>query len=198
MTQLSSIGAGMFSQMSIATPSVELTPATAAALNSSATFAALFATQINAIGGTKAAGTFINIPNVREYPAVGVPANITNVPRYGAKISAQVQGQADAPSLELGINYVGTDWDKVVGNILANLVGDGKQRAFRFAMLNAQPTAGYASTTAAIGQVENSLFYFLGKVEAIVYTPSLTDANQATLTLSMQSDLYGAYTHDAA
>lgn len=194
MTQISSLGAGMFSQMSVAMPAVELTPVTAAALDTAAEFAALFATLI-AAGGVKAAGTFMNIPNVREYPAIGVPANISNVPRYGSRISAQVQGQSDAPSLEIGLNYVGTDWAKEVGNHLALAVGDGKLRCFRFAMMNAEP-AGFASTSAGVGTVENSLFYFLGKLEAIVYTPNLTEANQATLTLSMQSDLYGSFTVD--
>ena len=191
MTHLSSIGAGLFSDLSVGVPSVDLTAATAAALNSAAAFAAVFATSVANVGGVKAAGTFVQIPNVREFPQMGVPANIVNVPRYGFKSSGQIQGQADAPNLELTLNFIGADWEATT--LLGATVGDGKLRAFRFAMLNAKPAA-YTSITGGLGTVENTLFHFVGKVEALVFNPQLTDANQATLTLSMASDLFGPHT----
>lgn len=193
MAHLSSIGAGMFSDMSVSAGSADLTPTQVATMQTAAVFDALFATEIQPIGGVRAAGTFMRIPNVRDFPSMGVPANISSVPRYGAKMAGQVQGQAQAPTLELNVNYIGANWAKVT-SLLGDMIGDGKVRAFRFAMLNVRPT-GYASTAGGLGTVENTHFYFLGKMEAIMYSPQLTDANQATVTLSQISDeFYGGFT----
>jgi hypothetical protein len=191
MAHLTSIGAGMFSDLSVATPA---TPPTFANLDTQAEFDALFATEINSNGGTKAANTFTRVKNVREFPAMGTPPNIVNVPTYGQKTSQQIQGQADSPQIEININYVATEWD--AASILGALVGDGKQYVFRFALLNSKP-ANYASTAStgmATGSVENTVFYWIGKVEAMVVNPQLTDANTATITITVQSAFFGAYT----
>jgi hypothetical protein len=194
MAHISSIGAGMFSDLSIAVPA---SAPTFSSLVDAATFGALFATEIDP-DGTPASNTFIRVKNVREFPSMGTPPNIVNVPVYGQKTSQQIQGQADAPSMEIQLNLVGSDW--AAGDTLGDLVGDGMQYAFRFALLNAEPP-GYSSTAGASGlggtaaaSVENSVWYWIGKVEAFLVNPQLTDANTATLTLSMQSDFYGAYT----
>ena len=192
MAHLSSIGAGMFTDLSIASPAVDLTPAQVNAMTTEALFVAAFAAEIQPTG-TEAAGTFIRVQNIREFPAMGIPANIVNVPRFGARTSSQVQGQADAPTTEITLNYVASDWAKGAGNQLGNMVNDGIVRAFRVTILNNQPTA-YGSKAAELGTVPNTEFYFLGKVEAIVYNPQLTDANQATLTVSMLTELYGGFT----
>jgi len=195
MTHISSIGAGLFSALSVGAPAANLTPASIATLTTSnpeAAFTALFASEIQSMGGTKAAATFVQIPNVREFPEMGVPPNIVNVPRFGASTSAQIQGQSDAPSFELTVNYVPAEWAK--GTLLGDMIKDGVTRAFRFALLNTEPKFGWASTPAALGKIENSLFYFLGKMEAITYNPQLTDANQATVTISMLTEMAGAYT----
>jgi hypothetical protein len=201
MTHISSIGAGMFSDMSVATPLTELSASALAALDTDAEFAALFASEIANADGTRAAGAFVRIQNVREFPGMGTPPNIVNVPNYGKKTSAQIQGQADAPSMELTLNHVGADWAKgAEETLLGAMVGDGIQRVFRFALLNAEPTGTgatkWATTAAGLGTVQNSLYYFIGKLEAIVVNPNLADANQSTLTLSMQSDMEGAFTVD--
>jgi hypothetical protein len=77
-------------------------------------------------------------------------------------------------------------------------VGDGKQYVFRFTLLNSEPTGTgdtkYASTTAGVGTVENSIWYWVGKIDALQINPQLTDANTSTVTLTVQSALYGAYT----
>jgi hypothetical protein len=195
MAHISSIGAGMFSDLSIAVPA---TAPDFATLDTAAEFHALFATAIEP-NGTPAANTFIRVKNVREFPSMGTPPNIVNVPVYGQKTSQQIQGQADAPSMEIQLNLVGSDWDS--SGTLGKLVGDGKRYVFRFALLNAEPP-GYTSVAGATGlggataqtAVENSVWYWVGKVEAFLVNPQLTDANTATLTLSVQSDFYGAYT----
>jgi hypothetical protein len=195
MAHISSIGAGLFSDLSIAVPS---TPPTFAGLDTEAEFEALFATEIESAGGTKSANTFVRVKNVRDFPAMGTPANIVNVATYGQKSSQQIQGQSDSPSMEITVNFVASDWAKDVTNILGSIVGDGNQYAFRFALLNNEPTGSgatkYASTTAGLGTVQNSVYYWVGKVEAIQVSPQLTDANTATITMTIQSPFYGAFT----
>lgn len=194
MAHISSIGAGMFSDLAVSLP---ITPPTFSGLDTQAEFDALFAAEIQSQGGTKAANTFVRIKNVREFPSMGTPPNIVNVPTYGQKSSQQIQGQSDAPSLEVTINYVPAEW--AASSLLGGVVGDGNRYVFRFALMNTEP-AGYFSTAGAggIGMVENSVYYWIGKIEALLVNPQLTDANTATVTMSIQSKFYGAYTVAAA
>lgn len=195
MSHISSIGASVFSDLSVALPA---TAPDVASLDTAAEFQALFAKEIASSGGTREVGTFVRIKNVREFPAMGTPPNVVNVPTYGQKTSQQVQGQSDAPNMEITINFVASEWAKDAGNLLGNLVGDGIQYAFRFSLLNSEPTGSgatkYASTSAGLGTVQNSQFYWVGKIEALQVTPQLTDATTATVTLTLQSAMFGAYT----
>jgi hypothetical protein len=197
MAHITSIGAGMFSDLSVHAPSTELTASGLAALDTAAEFQALFATEIANNGGTKAAGAFIRLADIREFPAIGTPANVVNVPAYGQATSSQIQGQADAPSMELTINYIPGNWADGT-SLLADMIGDGIQRVMRFTLLNSNPTGTgatkFASTAGGLGTVPNSQFYFIGKLEAIAVNPQLTDANTATLTLTVQGAFWGAYT----
>jgi len=196
MSHINSIGAGLFSDMSIAMPASDPVFAN---LDTAAEFQALFATEEASVGGTPGTNTFVRVDNVREFPSMGTPPNIVNVPVYGSRTSQQIQGQSDAPSIELTLNLVSTDW--AAGTLLGDAVGDGNQYVFRFALMNAEPTGTgvtkYASTTAGVGTVANSQYYWVGKVEALLVNPQLTDANTATVTISVQSDFFGAYTNDA-
>jgi hypothetical protein len=198
MSQITSIGAGLFSDLAVAAPATELTPAGIAALDTDAEFQALFATEIASMGGTPAPGTFTRIKNVREFPSLGTPPNVVNVPVFGSTTSQQIQGQADAPSMEITLNFVPAEWAKEAGNILGNFVGDGKQHVFRFTLLNAEPTGTddtkYASTAPGVGTVGNSQYYWLGKLEALQVSPQLSDTNTATVTLTIQSEFFGAFT----
>ena len=198
MAHIASIGASMFSDLSVATPLADLSASALAALDTASEFAALFATEIDTVGGTKGTNTFTRVKNVREFPAMGTPPNVVNVPVYGFKSSQQIQGQSDSPSMEITLNYIPADWAKDPTNILGNMVGDGKQYVFRFSLLNSEPTGSgatkYASTSAGIGTVPNSEYYWIGKLEALQVTPQLTDATTATITLTIQSAVYGAYT----
>jgi len=195
MSHINSIGAGLFSDLSVAMP---ITPPAYSTLDSKAEFDALFATEIESVGGTKAANTFVRVKNVREFPGMGIPPNIVNVPAYGQKSSQQIQGQSDAPSMEIKLNFVPADWADEVTNLLGSAVGDGNQYAFRFALLNAEPSGSgatkYASTALGLGTVQNSYYYWVGKIEALQISPQLTDANTATITLTLQSAFYGAFT----
>ena len=183
MSHLSSIGASIFTDLAVCVDDVATTGANAIAI---ATF-----NETNAVSCFAAAADYERITDVREFPSVGTPANIVNVPVYGQKTSAQVQGQADAPSLEVTVNYIAADWAS--GTTLGDMVGDGIQRVFRVTLLNTTPT-GYDMTAGSLGTVENSTYYFIGKIEALLVNPQLTDATTATITLSTQSDFIGAFT----
>ena len=200
---IKSIGAGIFSNLAIAFNATGLTPMptiTNVTATDAAAFAALFGqpATINATTGaiqTPAAADFVLLKNVREFPAMGTPPNIVNVPVFGQSQSQQIQGQADAPSMEITLNYVADDWK--AGSVLGALVGSGNSCVFRFALVNNDP-GSYATKTAGagLGAVQNTIWYFQGKIESLLVTPSLTDANQATIAITLQSKLYGAYTFD--
>ena len=195
MSHITSIGAGMFSDMAIALPATALTASALAALDTAAEFQALFASEVESVGGVKGTNTFVRLKNVREFPSMGTPPNIVNVPVYGQKTSQQIQGQADSPSIELTLNFVPADWAK--GTLLGDAVGDGMQHVFRFVLMNAQPVAyksDVVTPTNGIGSASNSQYYWIGKIEAMQVNPQLTDANTATVTISVQSQFFGAYT----
>ena len=180
MAHIITIGAGLYSDLAVSTGTVPTT-------RNQANFDALFD---NAAMGS----TAHQILNVREFPSIGTPPNIVNVPNYGQATSSQVQGQSDAPNIEITLNYVSGDWAD--NTTLGDLVGDGNAYNLRFALLNAQPSGveGYASSATGLGDVANSYWYWVGKIEALLINPQLTDANTATLTISVQSDFYGAFT----
>jgi hypothetical protein len=189
MAHISSIGAGMYSDLSVSKDAALLTSVNAAILAKTGIETA-FKNCFTASEFTGADA--LRILNVREFPSMGTPPNIVNVPVYGQATSQQIQGQSDAPSMELTLNYVAKDWAAGSGG-LGDMVGDGKQYVFRFTLLNAEPP-NHASASTGLGQVDNSQYFWVGKLEALLVNPQLTDANTATLTISMQSDMYGAYT----
>lgn len=189
MTFIASIGAAIFSDLSVYNGTVT----DFSGMDTQAEFDALFGTE----SATPGAATFQRIPNVREYPPMGTPANIVNVPVYGQRTSKQIQAQADAPQFDLSVNYVAAEWQSGAGKI-GSMINDGKLHPFRFTLLNVEPTGTgatkYASSAAGIGTVENSVFYFIGKIEAKLVTPSLSDASTATVTITIQSPFYGEFT----
>lgn len=194
MSHINSIGAGIYSDISVAKPATPINFSTF--VRSEGNLQGAFDAEIQPVG-TPAVDTFIRIKNVREFPAMGTPPNVVNVPVYGQATSQQIQGQADAPSMELQLNYVASDW--AADTELGKIVGDGNQYLFRFTLLNAQPP-GYTEMTIAgtVGTpVQNTMWFWVGKLEALQVTPQLTDANTATLTLTIQSDTYGAFSKTA-
>jgi hypothetical protein len=206
MAHITSIGAALYSDLSVWVGESMTADATLPATPEVITnWITRFTTQAPADGeasavGDIAAGKFARIEDVREFPAIGTPPNIVKVPVYGQATSKSIQGQADAPQLELTINYVPSRWAS--DTLLGKLVGDGVVHAFRFTLLNAKPggysslsgTSGLGGDTSDATVAGNTQYFWLGKLEALLVKPSLTDATTATLTLSIQSDFYGAFT----
>jgi len=201
MAHIAAIGAGMFSDISFST---DLTTGgwslAAAPTFSEANWKALFASAVDPGTAGGITGKFRRLTNIREMPQFGTPPNIVNVPTYGFKTSKQVQGQSDAPTFEIMVNFVPSDWQTAT-DYLGNYLNGGVQYnayPFRIVLLNAAPTlataAQYASTAPGVGSVANTQYYFGGRLEAIQINPQLTDSNQATVTVSVQTDFYGPWT----
>lgn len=272
MAHITSIGAGIYSDLSYGVESENFsTPTVSVELAYKNAFAHVL-NNGSAVTAATNGGEFRRVVDVREFPQMGTPPNIVNVPVYGSKISRQVQGQADAPAFEVTLNYIPQDW-QVTANYHGFYVGDGKSYPFRFSLLNALPSdyvstdvasagtitsgttngttltvtgvtgtiavgmglsgtaaageivrqltttdagqllgkagtylvsssltsasitgASYAGANMGTGTVGNSQYFWTGKFEALQINPQLTDANQATLTISIQSDFVGPYT----
>jgi hypothetical protein len=171
MAHISSLGAGIFSYLDI------YSGASNPASETATGYAGLF------VSGNSA--DIDRMPSVREFPSIGTPANIVNVPVYGQNTSSQIQGQADAPTLEVTVNYVAndmTDFHTLIGT----------EVYFRFMMCSA--AVDLTTSLGATLATDNTEFYFKGKIEAILVNPALTDATTATVTLSAQSDFFGPAT----
>jgi hypothetical protein len=141
------------------------------------------------IGTANTPTAFYEVGYVKEFPAIGTPANIVKVPEYGSDTSMQIQGQADSPTMEITINYVPKSWaGGKLGTSSYIGVKDRTVHLFRFSLMSEQP-----SSQSSPLPVQNSSYYFLGKIEALEVTPSLTDALTAKLTIAVQSEIKGAY-----
>ena len=164
-------------------------------------------------------GNFTYIPNMREAPSFGVPPSLVNVPEFGSKTSKQVQGQADPTNIEVSINYVAELWSN---DRLGGVVGDTNSYLMAIVLANAEP-AGYGlsgsgtngatvdgdtgttpatkpiigwSSSAVTNNIENSIVFFVGEMSSLQFTPNLTDANQATITVALKSSFSDPYTFD--
>jgi hypothetical protein len=177
MAHIDSLSSGIFSYLDIFTDSATVTPASETA----AGYATLFDTNTTDVD----AADLKRMPSVREFPSIGTPANIVNVPVYGQNTSSQIQGQSDAPTLEVTVNYVAADMED-----FHTLVG--QQVYFRFMMC--ETATELSASNAGTNASKNTSFYFKGKIEAILVNPQLTDATTATVTLSAQSDFFGPAT----
>jgi len=177
MAHIDSLSSGIFSYLDIFTDSATVTPATETATG----YSALFDTNTTDVD----AADIVRMPSVREFPSIGTPANIVNVPVYGQNTSSQIQGQSDAPTLEVTVNYNAGDMAS-----FHTLVG--QQVYFRFMMCDS--AVDLADSNAGANAAKNTSFYFKGKIEAILVNPQLTDATTATVTLSAQSDFFGPAT----
>jgi len=192
MAHLSSISASMFTDLSVHIPATALTAAQLANLNNGADFFAKFSSDL-AAGVAKGAGTFRRINNIREMPAIGGAASITKVPLYGSKTTRQIGGQSDLPDLNFKLNYVANDWR--ADSDLGGLLKDGTQAVFRYTLMNLEPAA---YNTTGLGAVENTQYFFIGRLESNQITPSLTDSTQSELKISCQSEFFGPFTWTAS
>ena len=178
-----SIGAGQWSGLAVHTAGTIGDPLT---ITTEAAFKAGFATTDT---------DFAVMPNVREFPDVGTPANLVNVPQYGQSVTSQVQAQADAVSLEFVFNYVPSVWEPSA--TIGALVGDGSPYVFQYVVCSAEPP-NFEATTTGLGTVPNAIWYFSGKLESQLFSNSLSDATTMRLAVSLPTGtVYGPFTQNA-
>jgi hypothetical protein len=145
-----------------------------------ADFAALF------VGATATVGTnVLRLPSIREFPAIGSPANIANVPVFGQLQSSQVSGQVDAPAMDFTVNYIAT-------SMLPFEAIKRRRVVFRYMMAD-RPITPAQSVLVPL-PAENTIYYYVGRIESIQVTPSLTDATTAIVSTSSQGDFNGPST----
>jgi hypothetical protein len=211
MAHISSISAAMFTDLACAYGTIASGAETVAPVAPAGFTQANWEAKFDTTTGTNSYFRFLN---ARSFPAVGTPSNIVNVPVFGQKVAQTIGGQSNAPTMDVTLNYIPSLWAKgatasawtaglqtTFGTELANMVSDGVSRPFRLALLASASTATagaslgpYDSNATGLGSVPNSEFYWMGKMESLLVTPSLTDATTAVLSLSIQSDFYGAWT----
>lgn len=144
-------------------------------------------------GGTATPSTEL-VGSVREFPNLGTPANIVNVPVYGQSISSQVGGQADAPTLEFTVNYVPTQHARI-----ETLRESSKEVAWRVRLTDAEDARiQFTESDTARQTIQDSDdlyddFFFLGTVQSFEIIPSLDDSMTATFTVSINGDFEGPY-----
>jgi hypothetical protein len=133
----------------------------------------------------------VAIEGIREFPSLGTPSNIVNVPQYGQSISSQIQGQADAPSLEFTFNYIPTNH-----YALDALRKSGTNLVFRVRLSNTED-GGVQATPASDATTEYEDVYFQGTIASFEIVPALTDATQANIALTIDGDFEGPFSYTA-
>jgi len=162
MALISNIGAGIFTRLKYKA-------------DSSYTLPTSDSTHQTFIGSGGDFENAVEVTKIREFPSFGKPANIVNVPNFGQSVSGQIQGQADAPTLEFTFNYAPS-----LHRPLQALVQEGLTYVSKLDVKN--------SSTG-----DNAAFYVKGSVASFEVDPNLTDSNQATLTLSTSTDYTGPF-----
>jgi len=154
---------------------------------------------------------------IREFPNIGIPANIVNVPQYGQPSSSQVVGQSDPPNLDFTFNYVPS-----IHYFIDDLRASGETKLFRIRLSNGELVKSQGGTAAnesggtdGAGSADVQLpyewqngagddgstirefsdFYLFGSVASFEIVPALTDANQVNVSLTIQGQLSGPWSY---
>lgn len=133
-----------------------------------------------------------HVGNIREFPSLGTPANIVNVPVYGQSASSQVAGQSDAPSLEFTVNYVPS-----AHAALDTLRKNNTRICFRVRISDADITKDADGIMLADNADKFADFYFFGTIASFEISPSLSDSLQATIALTIEGDFSGPFSLEA-
>jgi len=188
MAHISSIGASKFTTLDYVVNTANNAASAAADLhglfadNSTAILATATQTDETVVSGVSHVG------NIREFPSLGTPANIVNVPVYGQSTSSQVSGQSDAPSLEFTVNYVPADHAE-----LDVLRKSAARLCFRVRIADADITTDAAGILTADNADKFADFYFFGTVASFEISPSLSDSLQATIAVTIEGDFNGPF-----
>ena len=200
MPNITSIGAGMYTSLAyVDLPVVEGSGSANTTIGQGDTvteWAPEFETG-DAANGFTAATAARNIGRIREFPNLGIPANIVNVPQYGQAVSSQIAGQSDAPSMDFTFNYVPHEHA-----FIEEMRAGGELYLFRVRLANAkQDTDVDKNNLPTVDDdgnvVEASDFYFFGKVASFEIVPNLTDSNQLNVSMTIDGEMVGPASYSA-
>jgi hypothetical protein len=199
MPHISSIGAGMYTSLAyVDLPVVEGSGSAGVNIGQGDTPAEWTEEfETGSVGGGYTAATAANnIGRIREFPNLGIPANIVNVPQYGQAVSSQIAGQSDAPSMDFTFNYVPEEHA-----FIEEMRAGGDLYLFRVRLANAKQDTDVNKNnlpTVEDGSiVEASDFYFFGKVASFEIVPNLTDSNQLNVSMTIDGEMVGPATYAA-
>ena len=167
MAQVNTRGVALYSTLGYSSNSVSLTPSAIA----------LAFEDPSSVAMEDLATSFIDISKVRELPEVGVPPSISSVAEFGSALAPQVTGQAEAPQLDVTLNYVPEEHDS-----LLSLSGDGILRCFRLRISNS-PIPDVPDDASKISEV-----YWTGMVAAKLISVGTGDASSVVVTLTMDTE----------
>jgi len=188
MAHISSIGASKFTTLDYVLNTANSDISTAADLNdlfiSNQTAILAADSQIDEVPES----AVVHVGNIREFPSLGSPANIVNVPVYGAAVSSQVAGQSDNASLEFSLNYVPSDH-----HALETIRKAGSRLCFRVRLADADITVDGNRVITADNLDTFADFFFFGKIASFEIQPGLTDALQATMSIAIDGDFNGPF-----
>jgi hypothetical protein len=193
MAHITSIGASKFTTLDYVVNTANNAASAAAELHG------LFAGNSTAILATDTqtdetvASGVEHVGNIREFPSLGTPANIVNVPVYGQSTSSQVSGQSDAPSLEFTVNYIPSAHAS-----LDTLRKSNTRLCFRVRITDADVSTDAAGVTTADNADKFADFYFFGKIASFEIAPSLSDSLQATIAVTIEGDFNGPFSLEAS
>jgi hypothetical protein len=188
MAHINSIGASKFTTLDYVTNTAQNANSTASEIYD------LFVSNGTAILATQSATdeavetAVKHVGNIREFPSLGTPANIVNVPVYGQATSSQVAGQSDAPSLEFTLNYIPEDHAK-----LEVLRKAATRLCFRVRIADADITTNSDGVLTADNADKFADFFFFGTVASFEIAPSLSDSLQATIAVTIEGDFNGPF-----
>ena len=199
MPNITSIGAGMYTSLTFLEMPVVKGTGTAGSIIGTGDDPSAWAAEFETIGTPWTVGaTAADFGRIREFPNLGIPANIVNVPQYGQAVSSQIAGQSDAPSMDFTFNYVPSEHA-----FIADMREDGEKRMFRVRLANSKqaedPTTGvdlpYIDDDGDLREFSD--FYFVGSVASFEVVPNLTDSNQLNVTLTIDGEMQGPFSYAA-
>ena len=186
MAHITSIGAAKFTTLDYVPNTANNANSTAADLH--ALFVSNSSTAIAGGADETVEAAVVHVGNIREFPSLGTPANVVNVPVYGQATSSQVAGQSDAPTLEFTLNYVPADHAAIDTLRKANT-----RLCFRVRISDADITTDADGVMLADDSDKFADFYFFGTVASFEISPSLSDSLQATMALTIEGDFSGPF-----
>lgn len=221
MPNITNIGAGIYTSLAYSTLPMAVAAGTAGVSIGMADSPHLWVQEFEDRGLTSgstyvewnAVGTARAFGRVREFPNLGIPANVVKVPQYGQPTTSQITGQSDAPNMDFTFNYVPKDHA-----FIDDLRSNGTKSLYRVRLSNAEQFIANgggdnasggtdpANTTGIVLPRETKVtttseyrefsdFFFFGTVASFEIIPSLTDSNQLKVSLTIDGQLTGPFSY---